>query len=55
MKARVAQVTVFGPPDALEAVFLAQSDLVDAGGIDNLVTVEDPDMRVEVELADQTA
>ena len=55
MKARVAQVTVFGPPDTLEAVFLAQSDLVDAGGIDNLVTVEDPDMRVEVELADQTA
>ena len=44
---------VFGPPDVLEAVFLAQGDLIDAGGIDNLVTVEDPDMRVEVTLADE--
>jgi valyl-tRNA synthetase len=53
MKARVGQVTVYGAPDVLEAVFLAQSDLVDAGGIDNLVTVEDPDMRVVVKLADE--
>ena len=42
MRARVAQLTVFGPPDVLEAVFLAQGDLIDAGGIDNLVTEEDP-------------
>ena len=53
MRARVAQLTVYGPPDVLEAVFLAQGDLIDAGGLDNLVTVEDPTFRVEVTLADE--
>jgi valyl-tRNA synthetase len=53
MRARVAQLTVIGPPDVLEAVFLAQGDLTDAGGVDNLVTEEDTTLRVEVVLADE--
>jgi valyl-tRNA synthetase len=53
MRSRVAQLTVIGPPDVLEAVFAAQGDLIDAGGVDNLVTEEDQTMRVEVTLADE--
>ena len=53
LRARVAQLTVIGPPDVLEAVFLAQGDLIDACGVDNLVTQEDETLRVEVVLADE--
>ncbi len=53
MRARVAQLTVFGPPEVLEAIDAAKHDLIDAGGIDNLVTLEDQSLRCEVELADE--
>ena len=53
MRARVATLTVTGPPSALEDVQAARGDLVDAGGVDNLVTEEGPALSVEVVLADE--
>ncbi len=53
MRARVATLVVTGPPVVLEDVDAARGDLVDAGGVDNLVTEEGDTLSVEVVLADE--
>ncbi len=53
LRARVARLTVTGPPDALAALDAAGSDVVDAGGVDQLVAVPGNALEVEVELADE--
>jgi valyl-tRNA synthetase len=52
MRARVAQLTVSGPSTVLTAVEAARSDLVDAGGIDDLLLVDAPELAVDVTLAE---
>ena len=52
MRARVTRLTVCGPADALAAVDAARGDLVDAGGVDELVTTPADVLAVVVELAD---
>jgi valyl-tRNA synthetase len=52
MRARVAQLTVTAPPSVLRDVEAARGDLVDAGGVDDLVTEEGDALSVKVELAD---
>ncbi len=53
MRARVARLTVAGPLDLLAAVDAAQGDIVDAGGVDELVTAVGGTLTVEVELPDE--
>ncbi len=53
MRARVARLTVCGPADALSAVDAARGDLIDAGGVDELVTRPGDVLAVVVELADE--
>jgi valyl-tRNA synthetase len=53
MRARVARLTVTGPPATLAAVQAARGDIVDAGGVDELECVEGDALSVEVELADE--
>ena len=53
MRARVARLTVTGPPATLAAVEAARGDIVDAGGVDELVVAAGDALSVEVELADE--
>ncbi len=52
MRARVARLTVTAPPAVLLDVESARADLVDAGGVDELVTEEGDALGVDVLLAD---
>jgi len=51
MRARVAQLTVTGPPATLAAVEAARADLIDAGGVDRLELVAGDELAVVVDLA----
>ena len=53
MRARVALLTVTGPPEALSAVEAARSDIVDAGGVDELVVSVGDTLSVQVTLPDE--
>ena len=53
MRARVARLTVRGPAATLAAVDAARGDIVDAGGVDELVCADGDALSVEVELADE--
>ncbi len=53
MRARVARLTVTGPAATLAAVEAARGDLVDAGGVDELVVTEGDALSVAVALADE--
>ncbi len=53
MRARVARLTVTGPDDLIAAIESARQDLVDAGGLDELVCIRGDALSVEVELADE--
>ena len=55
MRARVARLTVTGPDELIAAVESARRDLVDAGGLDELVYATGDALGVEVELADEVA
>jgi valyl-tRNA synthetase len=55
MRARVARLTVTGPDVVIAAVESARQDLVDAGGLDELVCAPGDALEVEVELADEAA
>ena len=53
MRARVARLTVTGPPATLAAVEAARRDITDAGGVDELVVAAGDALSVEVRLADE--
>jgi valyl-tRNA synthetase len=53
MRARVALLTVTGPPATLAAVEAARGDIVDAGGVDELAVAQGDALSVEVVLADE--
>jgi valyl-tRNA synthetase len=53
MRARVARLTVTAPPAELAAVEAARGDIVDAGGVDEVVVVVGDALSAEVELADE--
>jgi valyl-tRNA synthetase len=53
MRAKVRLLTVSGSAAVLDAVDAARSDLVDAGGIEELRLVEAEDFSVAVELAEE--
>jgi len=53
MRARVARLVVTGPAATLAAVEAARGDIVDAGGVDELVLGEGDVLSLEVELADE--
>jgi valyl-tRNA synthetase len=53
MRAKVAELTVEGPPETLAAVEAARRDILDAGGVETLVLVEAPELSVGVVLADE--
>ena len=52
MRARVALLRVTGPPETLAAVEAARGDIVDAGGVDELVISTGDELSVTVVLAD---
>jgi valyl-tRNA synthetase len=51
MRARVARLRVAGPASTLAAVGAARHDLIDAGGVDELVTDASDTLAITVELA----
>jgi valyl-tRNA synthetase len=53
MRARVALLTVTGPPETLAAVEAGRSDIVDAGGVEELVVSAGDALSVDVVLADE--
>ena len=53
MRARVALLKVTGPPETLAAVEAARGDIVDAGGVDELVVGAGDALSVTVTLADE--
>ena len=53
MRARVARLTVTGPPATRAAVEAARGDLMDAGGVDELVVAEGDALSIEAELAEE--
>jgi valyl-tRNA synthetase len=53
MRARVSSLTVTGPPEVLAAVEAARRDLVDAGGVDDLVLSPGATLEVTVVLAEE--
>jgi valyl-tRNA synthetase len=53
MRARVAHLVVTGPVATLAAVDAARGDLMDAGGVDELVLTEGDAVGVEAELAEE--
>jgi valyl-tRNA synthetase len=53
MRARVAILTVGGPPATLAAVEAARGDIVDAGGVDELVLSAGDALSVQVVLAEE--
>ena len=54
MRARVALLTVTGTPETLAAVEAARSDIVDAGGVDELVVSVGDALSVQVVLSDES-
>ena len=52
MRARVALLTVTGPPETLAAVEASRGDIADAGGVDELVVSAGDALSVHVVLAD---
>jgi valyl-tRNA synthetase len=54
MRARVTLLTVTGPPETLAAAEAARGDIVDAGGVDELVVSAGDVLSVNVVLADET-
>jgi valyl-tRNA synthetase len=54
MRARVTLLTVTGPPGTLAAVEAARGDIVDAGGVDELVVSVGDTLSVAVVLADES-
>ena len=54
MRARVAVLTVEGPPSTLAAVEAARSDIIDAGGVDDLVLRQAAELSVSVTLAQES-
>ncbi|HXY28409.1 MAG TPA: class I tRNA ligase family protein, partial [Acidimicrobiales bacterium] len=54
MRARVARLVVSGLPQVRRAVQDARGDIVDAGGVDELMLAEAADLTVVVTLADET-
>ena len=53
MRARVSRLMVSGPDAVLAAVEAARGDILDAGGVDQLVTAPGDALNVEVELAEE--
>jgi valyl-tRNA synthetase len=53
MRARVSSLTVTGPPEILAAIEAARRDLVDAGGVDDLVLKPGDALEVVVILAEE--
>jgi valyl-tRNA synthetase len=53
MRARVALLTVSGPPDVLVAVEAARGDIVDAGGVDEMVVSPADVLTVHAVLAEE--
>jgi valyl-tRNA synthetase len=53
MRARVQLLTVSGPPAVLAAVASARDDLVDAGGVEELVLTQAEALSVSVILAQE--
>jgi valyl-tRNA synthetase len=53
MRAKVRQLAVSGPADVLAAVEAARGDLIDAGGVEELLLVEADTLSVAVELAEE--
>jgi valyl-tRNA synthetase len=53
MRAKVRRLTVSGPADVLAAVDAARSDLIDAGGVEELLLVEADVLSIAVELAEE--
>jgi valyl-tRNA synthetase len=53
MRARVSLLTVTGPTETLAAVEAARSDIVDAGGVDELAVSAGDALTVDVVLADE--
>jgi len=53
MRAKVRRLTVSGPADILAAVDAARSDLIDAGGVEELLLVEADVLSITVELAEE--
>jgi valyl-tRNA synthetase len=53
MRARVSLLTVTGPTETLAAVEAARGDIVDAGGVDELVVSAGDVLTVDVVLADE--
>jgi valyl-tRNA synthetase len=54
MRARVRLLTVTGPAAVLAAVEAARGDLADAGGVEELQLFEGADVRVSVDLAEES-
>ena len=54
MRARVTLLTISGPPETLAAVEAARGDIVDAGGVDELMVSAGDGLSVHVVLADET-
>jgi valyl-tRNA synthetase len=54
MRARVTLLTVGGPPETLAAVEAARGDIVDAGGVDELVITAGDTLSMGVVLADES-
>jgi valyl-tRNA synthetase len=53
MRAKVRQLTVSGPAPLLAAVEASRRDVMDAGGVDELVLLEAGEFAVAVELAEE--
>jgi valyl-tRNA synthetase len=53
MRARVASLTITGPPSVLAALGASRGDLIDAGGVDDLVLLEGETLDVAVILAEE--
>ena len=53
MRARVALLKVTGPTEVLAAVEAARGDIVDAGGVDELVVSAGDMLSLDVALADE--
>jgi valyl-tRNA synthetase len=53
MRAKVRRLTVSGPADVLAAVDAARGDLIDAGGVEELLLVGGDALSVTVELAEE--
>ncbi len=53
MRSKVAALTVTDTPERIAALLLARDDVADAGGVEDLVTVEGDEPDIAVVLADE--